>query len=220
MSRRHPVLVALLGAALLLAGCGGGGDGDDAAAADGGGDPTCAALEASVLEPVEDPGPDEGPEDAPPDPDEAEAQEEAVAALERLAADGPEELRDDAAAVATTEDLDPDAVTDAEVDELAAAAERLVAWGVERCELDGPVWGCVRRGSFRQVDMGIDGDAPAGGSPEEAAGDAEGERVEVGRTDDRVTFAWLDADGLAVRSETVVEDDGTWASERSSHCNG
>ncbi len=219
----------------VLGGCGAGaGDGEATAggATTGAGDAVaaCDDLRASVLQPVEDPGPDDGrDEDAPPDPEVVAAQEAAEAALQRLVAAGPEALRDDAAVVAATYELGPGDVDDERYADVVAAADRLIAWGAEECEVDGPVWRCLARGTLRLVGEPIgpgggEGGAPASAParPEDAVGGADidptWERVEVERTDDRVTFAWLDADGLAVSSATAEAGSRGWREDQTTRC--
>lgn len=112
------------------------------------------------------------------------------------------------------------------VADVRAAGERMIAWAAGTCEVDGPVWSCIARSGFRPVGEAIaaeDGSLPPPArAPEEvvADGDHAGERVEVSRTDDRVLFAWLDEDGLAVRSEVVLRDpgEGAWTSGQTSEC--
>jgi hypothetical protein len=188
----------------------------------------CVDLDVVVLDQVEDPGPaDDRPEGAPPTPEEVAQGEDAVAALERLAAEGPEELRADAADLAdlfATALADPDAVTDEQEDALVAARQRLFDWGVEHCDVAGPIWSCPARGTFRLVGAPLDGPpTPVGGAaPDDVVGGVDVEpgwrMVEVARTEDRATFAWLDADGLAVRSQTAVTVDGGWTSEQTTEC--
>lgn len=187
----------------------------------------CVDLDVVVLDQVEDPGPiDDRPEGAPPAAEDVARAEEAVAALRRLADEGAEELRADAALVADGYEAglsDPDAVTEEQRDAVGEARQRLLDWGLEHCEVDGPVWSCAERGTFQLVGAPIDGPRPmTAEAPEDVVGGVDVEpgwrMVEVARTEDRATFAWLDADGLAVRSQTAVTADGGWASEQTSEC--
>lgn len=234
--RSRAVFAALLGAALLLAGCGDDGDdiatGDASTEADGadgveGSDASdpCADLEASVLKVVEDPGPaDDRSEDDPPPPEEIAAYEAAGPALQRLADQGPEELRADAAALAEIFATPYDEVTQEQGEAMVEPADRLVAWGAEACDLDAPVWRCTDRATFRTVGAPIDAGPGLGfDSPEAVVDTAQvepgWERVEVERTVERVTFAWVDGDGFAARSETArAVGDGGWTSDQTTTC--
>jgi len=225
--RRRPA-VTLLSAVVLaaaLAGCGD--DGDPVATGSGGGaggDSTCADLDVAVISPVAVPDLDEQPEGGLEDQEDVAAQEEAAAALERLAADGPDPVAADAAALLEVSDVDEDEVTTDLVVEARAAGERLIAWAAESCEIDGTVWSCPVRSAFRTVGARIDDgggeDLAPDRTPEDVVADSAdaGERVEVSRTDDEVLFAWLDGDGLAVRSEYVTRDGGDWSSVETGEC--
>ncbi len=191
----------------------------------------CAELDVAILQQVEDPGPaDERPEDAGPSDEELEAAAAEAAALRRIAEGGPEELRADAGAVA---DLYEAAIEDPEgADEpavpLGPARQRLLDWGIAGCEVPGPIWGCATPGTFRRVPGRIDLPPEEWPTVEEAGDprpilssvdvDPAWEMVEVGRTDHRITFAWLDADGLAVRSATAETTADGWWEDQTTTC--
>jgi hypothetical protein len=185
-------------------------------------DTTCADLDVAVIDQVEDPGPDDGrPEDAGPTAEEIRAIEQAAAALHRVAAAGPDELREDASTVADAYDIALELTGEVEP-VFHDAAQRLLTWGVASCEVDGPIWSCTTRGTFRIMGAPIPGTEGPPSTPEDALAsvdiDPAWERVEVERTDDRVTFAWLDADGLAVYSATAEAGAGTWRQDQSTSC--
>lgn len=180
-------------------------------------DAVCADMVATVLEPVHVPA-----EEA----DVYAYDEEAFqAAIGRLAEDGPAEIAEDAARVEAAMASAEEDPSDDEVISLVGAFERLIAWGAENCDVEGPLWACFVRSSFTEVGQAIPGPGqttppPTGGAatPEAAVGDGEGERVEAFRSDDEVVFAWLDERGLAVRSEVAERISDGWDADESTEC--
>lgn len=156
-------------------------------------------------------------------------------ALARLAAEAPDPLGAQAAAVLALDELDDGAgsVDDrAEVERIVAdgyaGIEGVHGWALNQCPVDGVVWSCLeidRREVLSTVGEGIGGEEsttttePGAATPEAvvSAHEAEGEPVEVRRTEDEVLVAWLDDDGRAVESMTVVEDGG-WRDDGGQSC--
>lgn len=195
-------------------------EGSQAGTSEGAGNASavCADMVTTVLEPVH----------VPDDEEDVYAYEEEAfqTAISRLAEEGPTEITEDAAAVETAMSSTEEDPSDDEVISLLEAFERLIVWGAENCEVDGPLWACFVRSSFVEVGQAIPGPGEtvppsAGAATPEAAvgdGDGEGERVEAFRSDDEVVFAWLDERGLALRSEAAERGPDGWDADRSTEC--
>jgi hypothetical protein len=210
---RTRAAAALVGLALVLAACGG----DDGTPVASGGSPTTSAAVGTACDEIQAAGivavvgqpyaEDEGPDE-----------QEAVAAMGRLAASPPPDI---AEPVATLDRLiGLDAGTQEDADAGMAAIDEVAEWAAGACADDGPFWACSGRSTVTPVSRSIDDTPVDGATAEEAAGEGEGERVEVQRAADEVVFAWLDERDMAVRSLVVVAHEGTWSRSTASECGG
>jgi hypothetical protein len=181
----------------------------------------CGALTMIVLQPPELDPPSEGDI----------SDEEYREAFQTVAEAAPAAERDDWASYLDILDRYFDDPTTVQEDDPAAEKladdllESAARWGRDRCPDVGPSWDCPVRTTFKPVGKSIDADGnsppeDAGASPDDvlATQDDPEQAQEIDRSDDAVLYAWLDGDGVLIRTLRVDRVPGGWGNGGSTEC--